>query len=57
MPAKSQSQRRAAGAELARRRKGVKKQKKATRPFGSASIAKLKEFAGKVKMITSRKRK
>jgi hypothetical protein len=55
MPAKSQSQRRAAGAELARRKKGIKKQKKATRPFGTASIAKLKEFASKV--ISTRKRK
>lgn len=49
MPAKSESQRKAAGAELARRAKGAKKQKKATRPFGSATKKQLKDFARKGK--------
>lgn len=49
MPAKSEEQRRAAGAELARRRRGVKRQKKGseTRAFGSASERTLIEFARK----------
>lgn len=42
----TERQRRAAGAELARRRKGVKKLKKATkaRPFDDASLRVLREF-------------
>ena len=47
MPAKSSKQRRAAGAELGRRKKGAKRQKKATRPFGSASTAVVKKYARK----------
>lgn len=47
MPAKSEAQRRAAGAELSRRRKGLKKSK--SRPFGTASIKELEEFASKKK--------
>ena len=45
MPAKSEKQRRAAGAELARRRKGAKKSK--GRAFGTASTAELRRMASK----------
>ena len=44
MPAVSKAQQRAAAAELARRSDGKKKQKKATRPFGSASEKQLRDF-------------
>jgi hypothetical protein len=47
MPAKTSRQRKAAGAELGRRRRGVKRQKKATRPFGSASTKTLRDMAKK----------
>jgi len=45
MPAKSEAQRRAAGAELGRRRSGKKKSKK--RAFGTASTKALRDFAKK----------
>jgi len=45
MPSKSPSQRKAAGAELARRKNGTKRQKKATRPFGSAKLKDIRDFA------------
>lgn len=45
MPAKSETQRRAAGAELGRRRKGAKKSKR--RAFGTASQKALRDFARK----------
>ena len=45
MPAKSEKQRRAAGAELARRRRGVKSGEK--RPFGTISTSDLRHFAKK----------
>jgi len=47
MPAKSESQRRAAALELSRRKKGMKRQKKAARPFGSATLKQLKDFSKK----------
>lgn len=47
MPAKSEDQRKVAAAELARRRKGAKKQKDASRPFGSASMKDLRDFVAK----------
>lgn len=47
MPAETERQRRTAGAELARRRRGIKKQKKPTRPFGSISMKELREFSSK----------
>jgi len=49
MPSASEKQRQAAGSELSRRRRGVKKQnkRKATRPFGTATIKQLKDFARK----------
>ncbi len=47
MPAKTPKQRRAAGAELGRRRKGQRGGKK--RPFGTASTATVKKFARKPK--------
>jgi len=45
MPAKTPRQRRAAAAELARRRSGAKPSK--SRPFGTASVAELRKFASK----------
>jgi len=45
MPAVSDKQRKAAGAELGRRRRGFKKNKK--RAFGTASIKQLRDFARK----------
>lgn len=58
MPAKSKKQQQAAGAELRRRRRGVKRQKNATRPFGSASLKDLKDFAGtKTAKLPTRKKK
>ena len=45
MPAKTEKQRKAAGAELGRRRKGAKPSKK--RPFGTAKTKDLKDFARK----------
>jgi len=45
MPAKSEKQRKAAGAELGRRRSGAKKSKK--RPFGTAKTKDLRDFARK----------
>lgn len=47
MPAKSESQRRAAGAELSRRKKGVKRDKKSRRAFGGATLKELRDFARK----------
>lgn len=46
MPARSEKQRRAAAAELERRKKGAKKSK--GRPFGTASLKDLKDFARRV---------
>lgn len=45
----TERQRQAAGAELNRRQHGAKKQRKGreTRPFGSASLAVLRDFARK----------
>ena len=45
MPAKTPRQRRAAGAELGRRRAGAGKSK--TRPFGTAKTEDLRDFARK----------
>jgi hypothetical protein len=46
MPAVSEQQRRAAGRELARRRKGeVKRSKRASRPFAGATLLDLVDFA------------
>jgi len=45
MPAVSGKQRRAAGAELGRRRRGTKKNKK--RAFDTASVKQLRDFARK----------
>lgn len=44
MPAVSKAQQRAAALELGRRDAGQKREKKATRPFGSASREDLEEF-------------
>lgn len=49
MPAKTPKQRRTAGAELGRRERGAKRQKKATRPFGSASLKTVRKFSKKGK--------
>lgn len=59
MPGASESQRRAAGRELGRRRAGkVIRQEKGTRPFGSATEPQLREFAAKplAKMASKRKK-
>ena len=47
MPGKTPKQRKAAGAELSRRRAGVGKSK--ARPFGTAKIEDLRDFARKPK--------
>ena len=47
MPAETEKQRRAAGAELGRRRRGVKGGKK--RAFGTASTKQVRDFAKKRK--------
>lgn len=47
MPSKTPRQRRAAGAELGRRRAGVKPSK--SRPFGTAKVKDLRDFARKPK--------
>ena len=44
MPAKTRKQQGAAGAEMRRRKQDAKRQKKATRPFGSISMKALKDF-------------
>lgn len=49
MPAKTEKQRKAAGAELGRRKSGAKPQSKATRPFGSATTKQVKDYARKGK--------
>lgn len=52
MPAVSEKQRRAAGAELARRRAG-----RSPLSFKGMSIAELRKMAGKVKRAKKRKRR
>lgn len=47
MPAKTPKMRRAAGAELGRRRAGVKKSSRSKRPFANISTKKLRHFARK----------
>lgn len=49
MPAKSDSQRKAAGRELGMRRSGKAIKEKAKRPFAGASEPELREFAAKDK--------
>tara|TARA_R100001530_G_scaffold95923_1_gene66729 strand:- start:2082 stop:2243 length:162 start_codon:yes stop_codon:yes gene_type:complete len=53
MPAKSPAQRKAAGAELGRRRRGLKKSK--GRSFGTASIKELRKFARKFTNMRKKK--
>jgi hypothetical protein len=49
MPAETDRQRRAAGAEYGRRKEGVPPQKKGhvSRPFGGAKVETLRDFASK----------
>lgn len=49
MPAKSEKQRKAAGAELGRRRAGTKKSSTSKRPFAAAKTATVRKFAKKAK--------